>query len=150
MVMKRLDVMKVSDESLKGYLLEVDLEYPTHLHDLHNDYPLAPEPKRVNNTPKLIPNLNDKSKYVLLYRNLKQCLKLGLKLTKIHHAIEFDQSPWLKDYIDLNTNMRKKASNDFEKDFFKLMNNAVFGKTCENVRNRKDIHLTKGREKAQK
>ena len=122
-------------------ILEVDLEYPEKLHDLHNDYPLAPERVTVNKVEKLIPNLNDKKKYVIHHETLKLYLSLGLKLTKIHRGITFEESAWLKPYIDLNTDLRAKAQNDFEKDFFKLMNNSVFGKTMENIRNRVDIRL---------
>ena len=133
-------------EELKNWksmpcILEVDLTYPEHLHDLHNDYPLAPERVTVNKVEKLIPNLNDKTKYVIHHETLKLYLSLGLKLTKIHRGITFDESARLKRYIDLNTNLRAKAKNDFEKDFFKLMNNSVFGKTMENIRNRVDIRL---------
>ena len=123
-------------------ILEVDLEYPKSLHDLHNDYPLAPEQIVVNKVKKLIPNLGDKKKYVIHYENLKQYLNLGLKLVSVHRGIKFEESPWLKSYIDINTDLRTKAKNDFEKDFFKLMNNSVFGKTMENIRNRVDIKLT--------
>ena len=133
-------------EDLKNWktqpcILEVSLTYPEKLHDLHNDYPLAPERLIVNKVEKLIPNLNDKTKYVIHHETLKLYLSLGLKLTKIHRGITFEESAWLKPYIDLNTDLRAKANNDFEKDFFKLMNNSVFGKTMENIRNRVDIRL---------
>ena len=131
-------------------ILEVDLEYPKSLHDLHNDYPLAPEQIVVNKVEKLIPNLGDKKNYVNHYENLKQYLNLGLKLTHIHRGIKFEESPWLKSYIDINTDLRTKAKNDFEKDFFKLMNNSVFGKTMENIRNRVDIKLLTDKKKARK
>jgi len=120
-------------------ILEVDLEYPKELHDLHNDYPLAPERNTVNRVEKLILNLVDKKKYILRCKNLKQCLDLGLKLTKIHRGISFKEESWMKPYIELNTKLRTKASSEFEKDFFKLMNNSVLGKTMENIRNRVDI-----------
>ena len=125
----------------KGCILEVDLEYPKELHDNHNEYPLAPERLRVNKVDKLTPNLNNKEKYVIHHRSLKQYLDLGLKLIKIHRGIKFNERAWLKDYIQLNTDLRTKGTTEFEKDFFKLMNNSVFGKTMENIRNRIDVRL---------
>ena len=92
-----------------SFILEVDLEYPKSLYDLHNDYPLAPEQIEVNKVNKLIPNLRDKKNYVIHYENLKQYLSLGLRLVKIHSGIKFVESPWLKKYIDLNTNLRTKS-----------------------------------------
>ena len=131
-------------------ILEVDLEYPRRLHDLHSDYPLAPEQVKVNKVDKLIPNLRDKKKYVIHCENLKQYLSLGLKLTKIHRGIKFEASQWLEKYINLDTELRATAKNDFEKDFFKLMNNSVFGKTMENIRKRVNIKLVNNKEEGEK
>ena len=132
-------------------ILEVDLEYPEKLHDLHNDYPFCPERVECDNgVKKLIPNLRSKNNYVIHYKNLMQCLKAGLKLKKIHRGIKFYESAWLKPYIDKNTSLRTKAKNEFEKDFFKLMNNSVFGKTMENIRNRVNVKLVNSVEKFKK
>ena len=132
-------------------ILEVDLEYPENLHDLHNDYPFCPERVECKNkVEKLIPNLRNKTKYIIHYKNLTQCLKAGMKLTKIHRGIKFVESEWLKPYIEMNTNLRTKAKNNFEKDFFKLMNNSVFGKTMENIRNRVVVKLVNTQEKFRK
>ena len=130
-------------------ILEVDLEYPKDLHDSHNDYPLTPERLKIGNVEKLIPNLWDKEKYIVHHENLKLYLELGLKIKKIHRGIKFREEPWMKSYIALNTRFRTEAKNDFEKDFFKLMNNSVFGKTMENIRNRVDVELV-NREKGEK
>ena len=131
-------------------VLEVDLEYPKGLHDWHNDYPLAPERIKVDKVKKLIPNLGDKEKYVLYYENLKQYESLGLKIKKIHRGIKFEESQWLEKYIALNTELRTAAANEFEKDFFKLMNNSVFGTTMENIRNRVDIKSVNNEKQAEK
>ena len=132
-------------------ILEVDLEYPDRLHDKHNDYPFCPERVKCNNgVEKLIPNLRDKTKYVIHYKNLIQCLKSGMKLKKIHRGIKFIESEWMKPYIEMNTKLRAKAKNNFEKDFYKLMNNSVFGKTMENIRNRVNVKLVNNVEKARK
>ena len=134
----------------KGYVLKVDVGYPRELQNLHCDLPFLPERMVVNNTKKLIYNLQDKKDYVVHINVLKQALDHGLKLIKLHQVIEFDQEAWLKEYINFNTELRKKATNDFEKDFFKLMNNAVFGKTMENVRKHRDIKLVKTDKKRNK
>ncbi|OWF56496.1 hypothetical protein KP79_PYT25540 [Mizuhopecten yessoensis] len=180
-----LDITTVPDHATDGYIMEVDLEYPPELHDLHNEYPLAPERVAVgneelsdysqtlwrkladcekphddekphdcldhyNSAQKLVPNLRNKDKYVLHYRNLKQYLSFGMKLTKVHRVFTFKQSPWLKTYIDYNTEKRKQSRNNFEKDFYKLMNNSVFGKTMENLRKRMDVKLVNSEKKAMK
>ena len=95
-------------------ILEVDLDYPESLHDEHNDYPLAPERMVINKVDKLVPNLNNKKNYVIHYKNLKLYERLGLKISKIHRGIKFEERAWLKEYIDLNTDLRTKAKNDFE------------------------------------
>ena len=157
----KFDIMSINDKSPIGYFLEVDLEYPDELHELHNDYPLAPEKLavssdmlskyckeiadkyeiKVGDVKKLIPNLGNKTNYVVHYKNLQLYLSLGMKLTKIHRVLKFKQSDWMKKYIDFNTEKRKNAANDFEKDFFKLMINSVYGKTIENLRKRINVRL---------
>ena len=161
------NLAKFNENSNKGLILEVDLEYPKELHELHNDYPVACEKVKISKNmlseycqkiankynistglvDKLIPNLNKKEKYILHYRNLQLYLDLGLKLTKVHRVLEFNQSPWLKTYIDFNTEKRKNAKNSFEKDFFQLMNNSIYGKTMENLRKRVDVKLITNEEK---
>ena len=163
----QLDLAKYRDDSKRGLILEVDLEYNKELHDSHNEYPLASEKVRVTedmlsnyckkiaakynistgHVSKLIPTLRNKEKYVLHYRNLQLYLDLGLKIKKVHRVLKFNQSPWLKQYLDFNTEKRKKAKNAFEKDFFKLMNNSVFGKTMENLRKRADVRLVTSKHK---
>ncbi len=145
-----------------GYIIECDIDYPEELHELHNDYPLAPEKLTVTEedisetqviiranyrmqktvkATKLVPNLRHKREYVCHYLLLKFYLSHGMKLSKIHRVIEFKQRRWLEPYIMLNQRLRAESKNDFEKDFFKLMNNSVYGKTCENQRKRTDIRL---------
>ena len=156
-------IMNMKWNAKKGWILEVDLEYPEHLHDAHNDYPLAPE-KRVTETrkmseyqrrlmtdlclkppktEKLVLTLEDKEKYVVDYKNLQFYLRQGMRLKKVHRVIEFDQEPWMEPYISMNTEFRKQAKSDFETDFYKLMNNSVFGKTMENLRNRVDVKIVR-------
>ena len=132
-------------------ILEVDLVYPEELHDLHNDYPLCPERVECDRgVKKLIPNLRDKNNYVVHYKTLMQYLSLGMKLKKIHRGIKFIEAAFLKPYIDKNVILRTQAKNEFDKDFFKLMNNAVFGKTMENIRNRVNIKLINTEEQLKK
>ena len=138
------------EPSSKGYVFEVDLEYPKKLWKLHNDYPLAPEPTMVDKVEKLISHFRPKKEYVIHYQNLKQYLSMGLKLVAVHRAVSFNQSAWMKPYIDKNTDLRKKAVNASEKDFFKLMNNSVFGKTIENLRKRQRIEVVDNRKDALK
>ena len=123
-----------NEDSDKRYIFEVDVKYSRRLHDLHSDLPFLPKRMKIDKCKKLVCNLRNKKKYVIHIRSLKQALNYGLKLKKVHRIIEFNQGSWLKPYIDTNTESIKLARNDFEKDFFKLMSNAVFGKTMENVR----------------
>lgn len=158
------EILKFNADGEEGLICEVDFEVPQNVHDLHKDYPLAPEKVLVSNdmlssyqkelketleigdskVEKLVPNLNNKNNYVTHIKNLQLYVSLGLKVTKVHKVLSFNQSNWLAPYIDFNSKRRQEASvkkNDFEKDFFKLMNNAVFGKTMENVRKRSDIRI---------
>jgi hypothetical protein len=155
----------LNDEG-RGMVLEVDLDYPEELHDLHNGYPLAPESKEIESSMlsdyaktiaekynisvggvrKLITSLGPRKKYVVHVRNLKLYMDLGMKLVKIHRAVTFSQSKWLADYIAYNTKMRSVSKNAFEKNFFKLMNNSIYGKTMENIRKRVDVKLVSTQE----
>ena len=149
----------------EGFILEVDLEYPEDLHNVHNAYPLAPERMVIQKkwmseyqhnflgvgvapteVEKLVPNLRNKDRYVLHYRNMHLYTSLGMHLTKVHRALRFDQSPWMEPYIRMNTELRKDATSDFEKNLYKLMNNSVFGKTMENLRKRVDVKLVRSNE----
>ena len=114
---KVLKFLKKRDTN-KGYIFEVDLDYPESLWVSHNDYPLAPEKVKVRKIEKLICSFLPKRHYVLHYKNLKQYLQEGLILKKVHRGIKFYQSPWMEPYIRKNTDLRKIASNSFEKDFF--------------------------------
>lgn len=137
-------ILNLKDESDTGYIFEVDLEYPENLHDSHNDYPFCPETRNIpgiTSCKKLLLTFYVKEKYVVHYSMLKLALKHGIVLKKVHRALQFTQKSWLKPYIDLNTQLRAQANNDFEKDFYKLLNNAIYGKTMENLRLRTDIRL---------
>ena len=152
------DTSKINEEFIKnydenndkGYILEVDVKYPKRLHKLHSDLPFLLKRMKIDKCEKLVCNLLNKKKYVVHIKSLKQALNHGLKLKKIHRVIEFNQKAWLKPYIDMNTELRKVADNDFDKDFYKLMNNAVFGKTMENIRKHRDIKLVTADKKRSK
>ena len=141
---------------------EVDIEIPENLHDKFKDYPLCPEIKNIPENMlskyqkylndklnikysaadrKLILDLLPKKNYKVYYKNLEYYLKLGIKIIKVYRILTFDEKPFLKEYIDLNTELRKNSKNDLEKDLFKLMNNSIFGKSMENVLNRSNIKL---------
>ena len=141
----------------KGYLIQTDLFYPKELHDKHNDLPLAPENIIVQKSylsasqqenyvegdinSKLTTNLFDKKKYITFHENLFYYLDEGLRHGTIYNVIQFDQSTWMKPYIELNTKLRMNSKNDFQKEFFKLMNVSVYGKTMENVRNYRNLTI---------
>ena len=154
------DILNLPDDADDGYIFEVDLKYSKELHEAHNDYPMAVERLTIDQSmlspfqksrfppslikdgqSKLTPNLRDKERYVVHYRNLKFYIQHGLIVTKIHRILCFKQSPWLKKYIDYNTRCRTNGKSSFEKDFYKLMNNAVYGKTNENLRNRVNVEV---------
>lgn len=162
-------LQNLSDDGNIDYELEVDLKYPTELHDLHNAYPLAPERMAVTSDMlsdyqkalcekfetrpndkimKLIPNLYDKTKYVTHYRNLKFYVQHGLIVTKVHRVMQFEQSRWLEPYISFNTEHRKRAKNPEDKAAFKLYINSIFGRTIMNLRKRIDIKLCTDAKKA--
>ena len=156
------NVTSINEKSPIRYFLKVDLKYLDKLHELHNDYPLAPEKLdmlskyckeipdkyeiKVGDVKKSIPNLGDKTNYVVHYKNLQLCLSLEMKLTKIHRVLEFKQSDWMKKYIDFNTEKIMNAANDFEKKFLKLIINSVYGKTMENLQKSINVRLVNNAE----
>ena len=125
----------------RGYLLEVDFRYPKKLHDYHNDLPFICGKMKINGVDKLFPNLYYKHRYIIHVRALAQALEHGLALERLQRVIEFKQSAWMRVYIYFNTKLRTAAKNNFEKGFYKLMNNSVFGKTMENIRKHRNIKL---------
>lgn len=165
--MKMIDVHSMPLDGNTGYVFDVDLKYPMELHDDHSDYPLAPESFQIkpemlspyqkelllklkmkeSTSTKLVPNLFDTRTMLSTTEIYNSTLHWGMRLAKVHRVLSFKQSPWLKAYIDFNTSKRKNANNEFEKDFFKLMNNSVFGKTMENLRKRVDIQLVHHKKK---
>ena len=150
------DLSKFSEDFIKNhngngdveYFLEVDIEYPKELWSLHKDLPFLPKrEKKGGKIEKLICTIEDKEQYVIHLNALKQALSHGLIMKKVHRVIKFNEEEWLKPYIDMNTKLQKEAKTDFEKNFFKLMINSVFGKTIENVRKHRDIKLVTAEEK---
>lgn len=154
-------ILNLEDDDEFGYTFIADLEIPPELHNKFRDYPMLPEhytPKyeelsdyqkslidrNIGNKPKygkLVCNLYSKKDYIIDFRMLKECLRQGITLISVTNYIRFNQKAWLKPYIDLNTKLRQEAKNDFEKDFYKLMNNSVYGKQMENVRKRCEVKL---------
>jgi hypothetical protein len=165
---RSVNVMEVEDDSIFGYILEVDLSYPEELHDKHNDFPLAPEKMVVeevspycqmiaeklnlkrSNVQKLVPNLYNKKNYVVHYRMLRFLMEEGMIVTKVHRVLKFKQSKWMAPYIQFNTSQRKKSKSEFEKNQFKLLNNAMYGKSMENVRAYIDLKLVTDEKKFNK
>ena len=130
-----------NEESDEVYFLEIDVQYPKKLLELLDDLPILPKRMKIEKDEKLVTNLHDKTEHVIHIRNLKQALYHGLILKKVHRVIKFNKKVWRKPYINMNTKLRQKAKNNFEKDFFKLVNNLVFKKTMENVRRHWNIKL---------
>ena len=136
------DFIKIyNQESDEKYFLEVDVQYPEKIHELHNDLPFLQERMKIEKTEKLGASLHDKTEYVISIRDLKQVLNHQLVLKKLHRRIKFNQNAWLNHLLGKNTDLRKKVKSGFEKDYFKLINNAVFGKVMENVRKHRDSKL---------
>ena len=146
------DELNLPLEEMPPCFIEADLDYPVELHDYFSDFVPAPDNiiPEGSKVKKLTPNLFSKKNYVCHIRNLILYKNLGVKITKIRRALKFDESPWLKPYIDLNTDLRTKAKNRSDYDTYKLMNNAVFGKTCENKLNRTDYRLSSSRNEVRK
>lgn len=156
-------ILNLANDAETGYMFKVDLRIPEHLHDYFNNYVPCPENVKVDKNDlnqfqqegyknsqirKLCCSFKDRIDYVVNYRYLKLALSLGVELLEVKQVLQFSQKPFLKEYIELNTNLRKKAKNEFEKDFFKLMNNSVFGKTMENVRSRINFRLVSTEDQA--
>ena len=131
------EFIKNYDEDInKGYTLEVNVKYPKKLHDLHSDLPFSPERMKIDKCKNLVCNLYNKKKYVVYIRSLKQALNHGLIFKKVHRVIQFNQEAWLKSYINMNTELRKKAKNDFEKDFLDMLlmvEEGIRGGICHSI-----------------
>lgn len=134
-------ISEIDSDGETGYILEVDVDYPSDLHNLHNDLPFLPEKFRCGQTEKLVATLLPKEKYVVHLKNLQQAMKHGVVLKKIHRVLAFHQSAWMAPYIELNNKRRAEYTSKSKRDLCKLMNNAVFGKTIENITKRRKIYL---------
>ena len=154
------DILNTPDDSDIGYLIEVDLKYTDNIKEKTKNFPFCPENKKINpdkfgdymkefkpntytQTSKLICDWSDKKNYLVHYRMLEFYVRYGMIVNKVHSIISFKQSSWLERYISFNTEKRNKAKNDFEKDFYKLLNITFYGKTMENVRTRLKIKFIK-------
>ena len=141
-----INLDSIAENSLIGFILEVDLEYCKELHDLHSNYPLCYDVlskccKDIADWYDITPSLGDKVKYVVHYENLKYYLPLRMKLIKIHRILSFKQSNWLKKYVDFNTKKRQESIDEFNKSLYKLLNNSIYGKSIENQRKRRNVKL---------
>ena len=134
-------IKNYEEEGDVGYLLVVDIEYPKTLGMLHSDLPFLPEKMKINKCPKLVCNVTDKENYSIHIVCIKTSINHGLKLTRVHSIISFRKEAWLKPYIDLNTELRKNTKNEFEKDFYKLKIDSIYGKTVQNDRKHRDFKL---------
>ena len=154
------DILNTPDDSDIGYFIELDLTYPNNIKEKTKNFPFAPMNEKINpdsfndymkeikpdtyiQSSKLICDWSNKKNYLIHYRMLKFYLRHGMIVDKVHNIISFRQSRWLEKYINFNTQKRNKAKNNSEKDFYKLLNNAFYGKTMENVRNRLKIKFIK-------
>ena len=133
-------IRNYNKENDLGYLIEVDVQYSKKLHEIHNDSPFLPERMKIRQVAKLVTNLHDKTEYVIHIRNLKHALNHRLVLKKVHRVIKFNLKAWLKPYIDIDTKLRQKGKNNFEKCFLEK-SFAVFGKTMEAVRKHRNIKI---------
>ena len=134
-------VQKYNEKCDEGYFIEVDVQCREKLYELCNDLPILLERKKLQNVEKLVANLHYENEYVIYIRNLKQLLNHGLILKNVHRVIKFNQEDWSTPHITMNSKLRQEAKINFEKRFFKLMNNAVFGKTMANVKKIETLNL---------
>ena len=159
-------ILKTANDSEISYVLEVDLDYPDALHNMHKDFLLAQTKEKIDRnmlpeyqmgildqpcnrrvtTPKLVQTLFAKKHYTVHYITLKLYVDLGLKVTKVNRVLEFKQEKWLEPHISLNTRMRTQSKNKFEESFYKLMDKSCYGKTLESKRNRVNVKLVRTRE----
>ena len=143
-------IKNYDEDSSVGYFIKAGIKHPKELHNKHSDLPFLPERMKVSKCEKLVCNLYDKKDYADHIGSLKQALNHGLKMKHNHRVLKFDKRVWPKSYIDMNTEKRKNTKNDFDKDLYTLMNNAVYGKTMENVRKHRIIKLVNNDKKRNK
>ena len=158
------EVLKNSSTAQLGYIIKVDIDYPPEFHEAHQDYPLAPSKLKIKHSwlsgyqknlilqmhlpekssgPKLVQTLLPKNRYTLHYRLAQFYNSMGLKFTKLHRALKFEQANWMRPYMELNTSLQIAASTAFGKKFYNGMNNSAFGKTCESKMNRDQVVIVR-------